>query len=98
MQIPLGVLPKQETLYDDMIDILEHYKQYLPSKTVQLNEKIPGSDDTEDAAYIKTLLGGDYLSVARVRGAQSIRRTAELEKHRLDMFLPTVEDWHAKLC
>ena len=39
LQVPLGVLPKQEILYDDMIDILEHYKQYLPSKTVQLNEK-----------------------------------------------------------
>ena len=68
LQVPLGVQPKQET-----VDILEHYKQYLPSKTVQLNEKIPGSEDTEDAAYIKTLLGGDYLSVARVRGAQSIK-------------------------
>ena len=65
---------------------------------MQLKEEIPGSDDTEDAAYIKTLLGGDYLTVAHCQGIQCVRRTAEFEKHRLDMFLPTVEDWHAKLC
>ena len=66
---------------------------------MQLNEKIPGSDDTEDAAYIKTHLEEIInLSVTHVRGAQSIRSTVELEKHRLDMFLPTIEDWHAKLC
>ena len=78
-----------------MIDILEQYKQYLPSKTVQLNEKIPGSDDTEDATYIKTLLGGDYLSVARVRGGSIYKKNSRIRK---TLFLPTVEDWHAKLC
>ena len=95
----MGVLPlKEETKYEEMIDILEEYKQYVPSQTVKLKEPIPGSDDTEDETYLTTLIGGDQLSVARIRGAQCIRGSAELEKHRLDMFLPTAEDWHGKVC
>ena len=43
-------------------------------------------------------MGGDCLSVTRARGAQYIRRTSELAVHRLDVFLPVAEDWHAKLC
>lgn len=98
VQVPLGVLPKQETVYEEMIDILEEYKRYVPSRTVKLVEPIPGSDATEDESYLTTLLGGDYLSVARARGAQCIRGSAELEKHRLNMFLATGEGWHAMVC
>ncbi len=77
---------------------MEEYKKYIPSKVVTLDEPIPESDIAEDKAYITTLLGGDYLSVARARGAQHIRRTSELALHRLDGFLPVAEDWHAKVC
>ena len=94
----MGVLPKNETVYEDMIDILEHYKKYVPSIPVQLSEPIPGSNEIEDRAYVTTLLGGDYLTVARARGALSIRGTSELEKDRLNCFLPVAEDWHAKVC
>ena len=41
---------------------------------------------------------GDYLSVARARGAQVIRSTSELTKHTLSGILPVAEDWHAKVC
>ena len=98
LQVPLGVLAKNEIVYEDMIGILEEYKKYIPSKVVTLDEPIPDSDVTEDRAYVSTLLGGDYLSVARARGAQYIRRTSELAMHRQDGFLPVAEDWHAKLC
>ena len=84
--------------YEDMVDILEHYKKYVPCKTVILSEPIPGTDCTEDKEYVHTLIGGDYLSVARARGAQHIRRTSELEIYRLDGLLPVTEDWHAKVC
>ena len=43
------------------------------------------------------MLGGDYLSVSRARGAQIIRSNSELERHRLDMFHPCAEDWHCKV-
>lgn len=81
-----------------MIEILEEYKKYLPSRNVTLKEPIPESNSTEDKAYVTTLVGGDYLSVARARGAQLIRKTSELEMHRLDGILPVAEDWHAKVC
>ena len=91
-------MAKNETRYEDMVEILEEYKAYIPSKSVTLQEPIPDSDITEDREYVKTLLGGDYLSVAHARGAQHIRRTAEMEKYRLDGMLPVAEDWHAKVC
>lgn len=84
--------------YEDMVDILEHYKKYIPCKDVILPEPIPGTNCSEDKEYVQTLIGGDYLSVARARGAQHIRRTSELEMHRLDGLLPVTEDWHAKVC
>ena len=61
--VPLGVLPKNETVYEDMIDILEEYKNYVPFKTVTLSEPlIEGTTViTKDKSYIKTLLGGDYF-------------------------------------
>lgn len=82
--------------YHDMIDILEHLKGYIPSCTVDVS--IPGSDKQQDKCYATTLLGGDYLSVARARGAQQIRSTADFQEDRLDAFLPVAEDWHAKVC
>ena len=45
-------------IYEDMIDILGEYKKYFPSKIVPLKEPIPGSDITEDRAYVTTLVGG----------------------------------------
>ena len=45
------MLPKQETRYEDMADILVEYKQYVPSRPVRLKESIPGSDASEDASY-----------------------------------------------
>ena len=75
------MLPKQEILYEEMINILEEYKKYIPSKPVILKEAIPGASTTDDETYLTTLLGGDYLSVARAHSAQFIRGTAEFEKH-----------------
>lgn len=63
-----------------------------------LEEPIPGSDETEDCSYVTTLVGGDYLSVARARGAQYIRGSADFEKYRLNGMLPVAEDWHSKVC
>lgn len=96
-QIPLGALPKNEVRYEDVIEILEAYKQYVPFQKVVLEEPPPDSDEATDVSYAPLLLGGDYLSVARVRGAQLIRGNSELEKDRLDAFVPCAEDWHCKL-
>ncbi len=52
----------------------------------------------QDKQFLTTLVGGDYLSVARARGAQVIRSTSELTKDTLNGLLPVAEDWHAKVC
>ncbi len=52
--------------------MMEEYKKHVPSKVVALEEPIPAMDATEDKSYVATLVGGDYLSVARAREAQYI--------------------------
>lgn len=97
MQVPLGVLPEDETSYEGMIAILEALQKYVPSKHTDM-EQIPGTDTKEEKTFITTLVGGDYLSAVRARGAIAIRSNSELKEHRLEGLLPVAEDWHAKVC
>ena len=82
--------------YEDMTEILEHYQAYVPS--VNCEVVIPEKGTVQDKRFLTTLVGGDYLSVARARGAQVIRSTSELTKHTLSGIFPVAEDWHAKVC
>ena len=59
---------------------------------------IPHEGAVQDKNFLTTLVGGDYLSVVRARGAQVIRSTSELTKDTLNGILPDAEDWHAKVC
>ena len=95
-QVPLGILPKSEMNYEDMTEILEHFHTYVPSVNYEVS--IPERGTVQDKHFLTTLVGGDYLSVARARGAQIIRSTSELEQHTLGGLLPVAEDWHAKVC
>ncbi len=74
-----------------MTEILEHYQQYVPCTPCKKN--IPQTCFIQDLKFITTLVGGDYLSVARTRGTQLIRSS-----HSLGGMLPVAEDWHAKVC
>ncbi len=97
LQVPLGILLKSEMNYEDMTEILEHYHTYVPSKNCEV--VIPQENSAlQDKQFLTTLVGGDYLSVARARGAQVIRSTSELTKDTLNGLLPVAEDWHAKVC
>ena len=87
---------KNEINYEDMTEILETYQNYVPS--VSCTTSIPDMGAVEDKKFVTTLIGGDYLSVARARGAQVIRSTSELVKHTLLGLLPVAEDWHCKVC
>ena len=95
-QVLLGVIPKSETNYEDMTEILEHDQTYVPSISCEKN--IPGTGIAQDQKFVTSLVGGDYLSVARARGAQLIRSTSELIKHSLGGMLPVAEDGYAKVC
>ena len=88
---------KNEICYKDMIDILESYKQYVPSQEVVLESPPPDLQDATDESYVPVLLGGDYLTAARARGAQLIRSNSELQRDCLNEFHPCAEDWHCKV-
>lgn len=91
LYVLLGVLPKNEISYADMVYILEHIDQYLPVKEVKSEVKVPGEGmiELDDHHYHTMLVGGDHLTVAHARGA------SELE---LGGIVAVAEDWHAKQC
>ncbi|XP_071137079.1 uncharacterized protein [Mytilus edulis] len=81
--IPLGILEKDENIMEQMIEIMEHLQQYVPT--------------TENGKMIPLLLGGDALSVERGDGAQRARQDARTPEQRLDGYLWKSEDWHGHI-
>ena len=101
MQVPLGVIPKDETKYEDMIEILEYLHQYVPANEVRRELVDPETEEVmtiEDHSFVTTLVGGDQLTTARACCALLIQEDRDLGKDCLDGLLPVTEDWHAKLC
>ena len=86
MQVPLEVIPENETSYEGMIGILEELQKYIPSKLIYIKEKVPGSELSSEKNFITTLVGGDYLSTARAQGVMLIRANSELQEHALKVF------------
>ena len=102
MQVPLGIFPKSETKYDDMLNILDHVHTYVPSKCIQRRKIVPLTGevvDFNDREFTTTLIGGDQLTAARARCTQLIRSNnyCHLNIDSLAGLLPVAEDWHAKL-
>lgn len=92
---------KNENKTDDMVDILSHLHQYVPMAAETKKMKVPGTDvveeiQAENLHYL--VIGGDQLTVERIRGAQSMRRNSIHATGRLEGFIPITEDWHAKVC
>ena len=62
---------------------------------------VPGTEDfelieSEDLHHL--LIGGDQLTVKRIKGAQSLRKNSTHAAGRLEGFVPVSENWHAKVC
>ena len=89
-----------EINYKDMIVV----QGYAPS--IDVEWELVVTDQSGDATTIQledkecavTLVGGDQLTVARIRGAQKVRGNLETSEQRFDGLLPVAEDWHAKMC
>ena len=101
--MPLGVLPYDEMYYEDMIKALEHIQHYAPSKEVERELMVPSQTGLEtvklkEKKFSTTIVGGDQLTVSRIRGSQRIRGNSDTSEQRLDGLLPVSEDWHAKMC
>ena len=98
------MLLKNENVLDDMVDILNALHKYVPKKT-----SIQSVDICEESGATRTmdlqihhfhhiLLGGDQLTVARVRGSQGIVSNSYNGSERIEGFIPVIEDWHTKMC
>ena len=89
-----------------MVEILDSIHKYVPTKRMTQEFDVPNEDEETGVEHVSLdidhfhhiLLGGDQLTVARVRGAQSIRNNSENGRNCLDGFIPVAEDWHAKMC
>lgn len=103
MQIPLGIMLKSESNYEDMVDIMTELHQYVPTTTSVTSTTVPGDDEDSQVEMVEDLFhtilfGGDQMTAARARGSQRIRKNSERGRDRLEGLKPVCEDWHAKLC
>ena len=99
MQIPLGVLLLNENKLDEMSQILTKYMELVPTLPAEGHHVLPNRSviDFDDTRFFSILFGGDQLTVARIRGAQSLRDTHDKAIHRLEGVLPVIEDWHTRM-
>ena len=84
-----------------MIGIMEHVHQYVPTNPDTVGIDLPGSGgrfEMTKTSFHTTLFGGDQLTAERARGSQMIRSNSITPTQQIIGFLPTAEDWHAKLC
>ncbi len=85
VQVPLGLLFKNENKTDEMIDILtELHDNYLPVVQHENTTTIP------ERCYF----GGDQLTDERARNAVLARSDGDDMHEQLKRFIPKVEDWH----
>lgn len=102
MQVPLGVLLKNENIIEDMVSIMETLQSYVPHVRKTTSVPVPGKDGEHEQAhhdfFHHILFGGDQLTKVRAEGAQSMRRNSPNEVDKLSGLVPVIEDWHAKQC
>lgn len=98
-QVPLGVILLNENKLDEMAEILDRYMKLVPTKPAvgQYALSSGGSMEFDNTTFFKILFGGDYLTVARIRGAQCLRATHPEAVRRLEGVIPVVEDWHTRM-
>ena len=90
---------KNENKGDDMVEIMSHLHQYVPSVEYDKTVYVTGSGEVEvsEVNLRKILFGGDQLTAARARGAKRARVNSLSGVTRLDGIIPCAEDWHIKL-
>lgn len=82
-----------------MCKFIDTIHKYVPALMKKTQETMDDGDILERIDFMawNTLLGGDQLTVARARGAASIRAGHDSPKERLCGLVPTIEDWHCRM-
>ena len=82
---------------DEMVDIMTHLHQYVPTLSSSHDCIITGETVKEERAAIHSIIiGGDQFTVARTRGAIKAKVNSQTLSKRLSGIIPVVEDWYAK--
>lgn len=99
IQVPLGVQLKNENVLEEMVEIMSHMQEYVPTLSKMLDLEVTGESSIRVKAdhFHNILLGGDQLTVARARGAQHVRENSVDGVGRLEGLVPVCEDWHARV-
>jgi len=85
----LGIQTKNEANINEMAEILDALNVYVPVKV------FPGSAEIQE---VPRIIYGDQLTVARIRGAVTLRSSDLRKEQQLKGFVEVVSDWHARLC
>ena len=90
---------KNESKLDEMSSILEQFMKLVPTEPAEGLHVLPNGSTVpyDNTQFFKILLGGDQLTVARVRGTQALRASEDKAVDRLEGVIPVVEDWHARM-
>ena len=100
MQVPLGILPKNENKGEEMVEIVQHLHQYVPAVEYEEELVIPSCGESvkvSRAKFSPVLLGGDQLTAARVRGAKKNKVSEDSPSGRMEGIVPVAEDRHTKM-
>ncbi|XP_071172881.1 uncharacterized protein [Mytilus edulis] len=95
--VPLGILPLNENKTSEMIEILRYLQQYVPG--TRSEEELAKEDirDETNAGLRPIAVGGDQLSVERIRCAHMARLDGDTPEERLEGVFAMVEDFHEKM-
>ena len=90
---------KNEAKLKEMGQILLALNAYVPFQDEVQTVQIDGESISRPETKLSPrLVYGDQLTVARARGAASLRCWHETALDRLEGYVPVTSDWHARLC
>ena len=95
----MGIIPKNETKSDEMVDIMAHMHQYVPIIESSEEVYVPCLDEKVKFYKARTfpiIVAGDQLTAARARGAKKVKFNSDSPTNRFEGLIPTATDWHTK--
>ena len=89
---------QNENKLDEVTIIMERFK-LVPTLPKMETLSLPDGKciEYDDTKFAKVILGEDQLTVARVRGTQTLRKTEAKAVDQLEGIAPVTEDWHARM-
>ena len=94
----MGIILKNEAKTEDMVAILKHIADYVPTVRASRIKNISTGEQVQvDASKMHSILvGGDQMTAARARAAKETQLNGQTSFKRLDGIIPVLEDWHTK--